>query len=121
LKLTFSHEHTNVSMESEVVRLDMGIGAALKFSEATHEARAALQRILEQLSSMEAVIDLKRSQGAGRRAPVTISALNAAAIRQELRPVQACPGASYPAESRGSYYAEFQADESESARRSCRT
>jgi hypothetical protein len=66
-KLTFSHEHTNVSMQSEVVRLDMGIGAALKFSEATHEARGALQRILEQLSSMEAVIDLKRSQALAAR------------------------------------------------------
>ncbi len=51
LKLTFSHEHTNVSMDSEVVRMDMGIGAALKFSEPTHEVRAALQRILEQLAS----------------------------------------------------------------------
>jgi diguanylate cyclase (GGDEF)-like protein len=64
LKLTFSHEHTNVSIESEVVRMDMGIGAALKFTEATHEIRAALQRILEQLASLEAVADLKRSQNA---------------------------------------------------------
>jgi diguanylate cyclase (GGDEF)-like protein/putative nucleotidyltransferase with HDIG domain len=63
-KLTFSHEHTNVSMEAEVVRMDMGIGAALKFQEATHEIRAALQRILEQLAAMEAVVDLKRSQTA---------------------------------------------------------
>jgi diguanylate cyclase (GGDEF)-like protein/putative nucleotidyltransferase with HDIG domain len=64
LKLTFSHEHTNVSIESEVVRMDMGIGAALKFNEASHEVRAALQRILEQLASAEAIIDLKRSQSA---------------------------------------------------------
>jgi len=64
LKLTFSHEHTMVSMESEVVRMDMGIGAALKFNEATHEVRAALQRILEQLASAEAVVDLNRSQKA---------------------------------------------------------
>jgi diguanylate cyclase (GGDEF)-like protein/putative nucleotidyltransferase with HDIG domain len=64
LKLTFSHEHTNVSIESEVVRMDMGIGAALKFSEATHETRLAVQRILEQLASLEAVVDLKRSQNA---------------------------------------------------------
>ncbi|MGA9506810.1 MAG: diguanylate cyclase [Terriglobales bacterium] len=64
LKLKFSHEHTNVSIESEVVRMDMGIGAALKFTEATHEVRASLQRILEQLASLEAVIDLKRSQNA---------------------------------------------------------
>jgi hypothetical protein len=64
LKLTFSHEHTNVTIESEVVRMDMGIGAALKFNEATHEERAALQRILEQLASLEAVVDLKRSHNA---------------------------------------------------------
>jgi hypothetical protein len=64
LRITFSHEHTNVSIEGEVVRMDMGIGAALKFQEATHEVRAALQRILEQLSGLEAVIDLKRSQAA---------------------------------------------------------
>jgi diguanylate cyclase (GGDEF)-like protein len=64
LKLTFSHGHTNVSIESEVVRMDMGMGAALKFTGATHEIRAALQRILEQLASLEAVIDLKRSQNA---------------------------------------------------------
>jgi diguanylate cyclase (GGDEF)-like protein/putative nucleotidyltransferase with HDIG domain len=64
LKLTFSHGHTNVSIESEVVRMDMGMGAALKFTGATHEVRAALQRILEQLASLEAVIDLKRSQNA---------------------------------------------------------
>src|SRR5450759_2804605 len=64
LKLTFSHEHTIVSIESEVVRMDMGIGAALKFNEATHEIRAALQRILEQLASLEAVVDLKRSHNA---------------------------------------------------------
>ncbi|MGA3088786.1 MAG: diguanylate cyclase [Terriglobales bacterium] len=64
LKLTFSHEHTNVSIESEVVRMDMGIGAALKFTEANHESRVALQRILEQLASAEAVVDLKRSQNA---------------------------------------------------------
>jgi len=64
LKLTFSHEHTNVTIASEVVRMDMGIGAALKFNEATHEVRAALQRILEQLASLEAVVDLNRSQKA---------------------------------------------------------
>jgi hypothetical protein len=64
LKLTFSHEHTNVAMEGEVVRMDLGIGAAVKFEEAAHELRAALQRILEQLAALEAVIDLKRSHTA---------------------------------------------------------
>ncbi len=64
LKLSFSHDHTNVSIQSEVVRMDMGIGAALKFNEANHEVRASLQRILEQLASAEAVVDLKRSHNA---------------------------------------------------------
>ena len=66
LKLTFSHEHTNVSIESEVVRMDMGIGAAMKFSEATHEVRSSVQRILEQLATLEAAIDRKRAKGAAR-------------------------------------------------------
>ena len=64
LILTFSHDHTNVSIECEVVRMDMGIGAALKFQEATHEIRAALQRILEQLASAEAGVGLRRSHNA---------------------------------------------------------
>jgi len=64
LELAFSHEHTNVSIKSEVVRMDMGTGAALKFHEATHDIRAALQRILEKLASAEAIVDLKRSHNA---------------------------------------------------------
>ena len=64
LRLTFTHEHTNVTIDSEVVRMDMGIGAAMRFNEASHEVRAALQRILEQLASAEAVVDLKRSHNA---------------------------------------------------------
>jgi len=64
LKLSFSHAHTNVSVDSEVVRMDMGTGGALKFSEMTHEIRAALQRILEQLATAEAAVELKRAQGA---------------------------------------------------------
>jgi diguanylate cyclase (GGDEF)-like protein/putative nucleotidyltransferase with HDIG domain len=64
VKLAFAHDQTKVSIESEVVRMDMGIGAALKFSESTHEVRASLQRILEQLASMEAVVDLTRSHKA---------------------------------------------------------
>jgi diguanylate cyclase (GGDEF)-like protein/putative nucleotidyltransferase with HDIG domain len=63
-KLTFAYERTNVTVESEVVRMDMGIGAALKFGEATHEIRAGLQRILEQLASAEAIVDLRRSHNA---------------------------------------------------------
>jgi hypothetical protein len=44
--------------------MDMGTGGALKFSEMTHEIRAALQRILEQLATAEAAVELKRAQGA---------------------------------------------------------
>ena len=68
LKLVFSHEHTNVTIESEVVRMDMGIGAALKFQETTHEVRSLLMRILEQLATAEAVVDLKRSHSAAAAA-----------------------------------------------------
>lgn len=64
LKLTFSLGQTRVSIQSEVVRMDMGIGAALKFQESTHEVRAALNRILDQLASVEAIHDKKRSQNA---------------------------------------------------------
>jgi diguanylate cyclase (GGDEF)-like protein/putative nucleotidyltransferase with HDIG domain len=66
LQITFTHQHTKVSIEGEVVRMDMGIGSALKFNEATHEVRASLQRILEQLSTSEAVVDLQRGQAAAR-------------------------------------------------------
>ncbi len=69
LQLKFSYEGVNVSIASEVVRLDMGIGAALKFNEATHEVRGALQRIMDQLSSAEAVVDLKRGQAAAAHIP----------------------------------------------------
>jgi diguanylate cyclase (GGDEF)-like protein/putative nucleotidyltransferase with HDIG domain len=65
LQLSFSHERSNVSIQAEVVRMDMGIGAALKFYEATHEVRVTLQRILEQLSKVEAT-DRKRSRTAGQ-------------------------------------------------------
>ena len=62
--LTFSFEHTRVLIQSQVVRMDMGIGVAMKFYDATHESRMALQRILEQLASAEAAVDNKRSQNA---------------------------------------------------------
>jgi diguanylate cyclase (GGDEF)-like protein/putative nucleotidyltransferase with HDIG domain len=65
LKLTFSHEHTQVVVESEVVRMDMGIGAAIKFTEASHEVRASLQRILDQLAVLEAAVDRKRNAAVG--------------------------------------------------------
>ena len=64
VKLRFSVEQTKVTLQAEVVRMDMGIGAALRFYESAHEVRAALQRILEQMTSTEAVADRKRSQNA---------------------------------------------------------
>jgi diguanylate cyclase (GGDEF)-like protein/putative nucleotidyltransferase with HDIG domain len=64
LKLTFSQEQTKVVIQGEVVRMEMGIGAALKFSEAAHDVRSALQRILEQMAIVEAMADKKRSQNA---------------------------------------------------------
>ena len=64
LKLAFSHEQITVSMDSEVVRMDMGVGAALKFSEVNHETRAALQHIVEQLTAAEGVVDLNRGHKA---------------------------------------------------------
>ncbi|MFZ0686856.1 MAG: diguanylate cyclase [Terriglobales bacterium] len=67
LKITFPIEHANLAVQCEVVRMDMGIGAALKFTEATHEIRAALQRIVDQLTGTEAVVDLKRGQVAAAR------------------------------------------------------
>ncbi len=66
-KLAFSYEQSSVTIDSEVVRMDMGIGAALKFNEATHEVRSALQRILDKLASAESVVDLKRGQAAAGR------------------------------------------------------
>jgi len=66
-KLAFSHEQINVAIETEVVRMDMGIGAALKFNEATHEVRSSLQRILDKFASAESVVDLKRGQAAAGR------------------------------------------------------
>jgi diguanylate cyclase (GGDEF)-like protein len=51
LSLAFSFEQTMVTLQSEVVRMDMGIGAALKFVDINHESRAAVQRILEQMAS----------------------------------------------------------------------
>jgi diguanylate cyclase (GGDEF)-like protein len=64
LKLTFSVEQIGVVIQSEVVRMDMGIGAAIKFTESTHEVRVTLHRALEQLASLEGKTDRKRGQNA---------------------------------------------------------
>jgi len=57
LDLTFSLDRISLSIAAEVVRLDMGIGAALKFSEASHESRAALERMLKEMASSESEVD----------------------------------------------------------------
>jgi diguanylate cyclase (GGDEF)-like protein/putative nucleotidyltransferase with HDIG domain len=64
LKVKFSVGQTHTTIQCEVVRMDMGIGAALKFHEPTHEVRTALQRILERLASSEAVADKKLTHNA---------------------------------------------------------
>jgi diguanylate cyclase (GGDEF)-like protein len=50
LKLTFSLEQIRISIQSEVVRMDMGIGAAIKFHDTTQEVRAALRHIVDKLA-----------------------------------------------------------------------
>jgi diguanylate cyclase (GGDEF)-like protein/putative nucleotidyltransferase with HDIG domain len=69
VKLNFSLEQTTVAIHSEVVRMDMGTGAALKFQESSHEVRSALQRVLDKLSNLDPVGDRQRSlnAAAGRR------------------------------------------------------
>ena len=64
IKLRFSLDQTKVAIQAEVVRMDMGIGAALRFQEATHEMRGLLQRIIEHLASSEATVDQQRSRNA---------------------------------------------------------
>ncbi len=64
VRLTFSVEHTSVSLNGEVVRMDMGIGAALRFVEESQESRGRLQRILEQMAGSEDVLDRQRSRNA---------------------------------------------------------
>ncbi len=51
VKLSFLLDNTKVAIQSEVLRMDIGMGAALRFSESTHEVRTTLQRLLEQLAT----------------------------------------------------------------------
>jgi diguanylate cyclase (GGDEF)-like protein/putative nucleotidyltransferase with HDIG domain len=64
VRLTFSVEHTSVSLNGEVIRMDMGIGAALRFVEESQESRTRLQNILEQMAGSEDVLDRQRSRNA---------------------------------------------------------
>ena len=62
VKLKFTLDQAEVTMQSDVLRMDMGVGAALRFSESTHEVRNLLQRTLEQLASTEALSEKQRIQ-----------------------------------------------------------
>jgi hypothetical protein len=67
-KLTFSVDSIAISLLCEVVRMDMGIGAALKFAEETQESRTNLQRILEKIAGTEEVLERQaiRNAAAGQ-------------------------------------------------------
>jgi len=66
-KLSFSFERNPLTIQGEVVRMDMGIGSAMKFSETSHESRISLQRIIEQMASSET--------GGERKAPAGVKAV----------------------------------------------
>ena len=69
LTLNFSLATTQVKVQGETVRMDMGVGVAIKFIEPTHEVRTALQRIMEQLTSTEQVStkNIMRNAAAGKK------------------------------------------------------
>ena len=62
VRLTFSVEHTSISLNGEVVRMDMGIGAALRFVEESQESRNRLQHILEQMAGSEDLLERQRNR-----------------------------------------------------------
>ena len=64
VRLTFSVEHTSVSLNGEVVRMDMGIGAALRFVEESQESRGRLKSILDQIAGTEDVLERQRNRNA---------------------------------------------------------
>jgi len=64
VKLGLSLENAKVTIPSDVVRMDMGIGAALRFHESTHEAQAVVRRILEHLANTQDGIDRQRRRNA---------------------------------------------------------
>jgi len=66
-RLTFSFEQHAVTLQGEVIRMDMGIGAALKFAELNHETRSDVQRIIEKIAMSEERAELQRSQAATAR------------------------------------------------------
>jgi hypothetical protein len=63
VKLTFSVEHATAAILADVIRMDMGIGVALRFRGESAESRASLERILEQFAKTEGVAQKQASQG----------------------------------------------------------
>jgi diguanylate cyclase (GGDEF)-like protein/putative nucleotidyltransferase with HDIG domain len=68
VKLTFSVEHTAVAVLADVIRMDMGIGVALRFSGESAESRTNLERVLEQFAKTGVAAEKSASQSlsAGR-------------------------------------------------------
>ena len=64
VRLTFSVEHTSISLNGEVVRMDMGIGAALRFVEESQESRGRLKSVLDQMAGSEDVLERQRNRNA---------------------------------------------------------
>jgi hypothetical protein len=62
VKLTFSVEHAAAAILADVIRMDMGIGVALRFRAESAESRASLERILEQFAKTEGVAQKQASQ-----------------------------------------------------------
>jgi hypothetical protein len=64
VRLTFSVEHTSISLNGEVVRMDMGIGAALRFVEESQESRGRLKSVLDKMAGSEDVLERQRNRNA---------------------------------------------------------
>ena len=60
VKLTFTVERMTLAITTEVVRMDMGIGAALKFKDPNQESRITLQRMLDHMVASELEVDHER-------------------------------------------------------------
>jgi hypothetical protein len=67
VRLTLSVEQETVQVVGQVVRMDMGIGAALKFNEAGQELRTKLGNVLEKLAKSDLGMRV-RTTGAGKGA-----------------------------------------------------
>jgi len=61
-------EHTAVAVLADVIRMDMGIGVALRFSGESAESRTNLERVLEQFAKTGVAAEKSASQSlsAGR-------------------------------------------------------